>query len=388
MLSKPYSFLFALFLCLQSATAFTQHNLLLNGGFEDINTCTEYNAECGVEGWFYLLEIKAQMQSNDVVSELLGSNSLAVSFKWQGQNGLLPVIGTLLPCQLQKDSLYTFAGIFSATLNARLILQPGMAVGEKFYVPQKTFSGQMQPVAFTNIKPLPQTNFFRFEYSFIASGKEKYLTFGTFISEDTTSKLKLRGTPIITMMMDRFELRSSNSNEIVCSNYEINKKRIYNYNFRHKEMDNYLFTKGELPIQLVNADSNSITRFETPKRIAKPDTLKLGDVFFDFNKAGLKTDGIKMLESFFLPPEKNRNIDSIYIEGHTDSIGSDTKNLKLSADRSKAVQSWLTMNDIISEDQVKIHPFGKTRPVASNKTEKGRALNRRVEIIIFRKKEE
>jgi outer membrane protein OmpA-like peptidoglycan-associated protein len=388
MFSKPYSFLIILLLSFQPVRILAQHNLLLNGGFEDINTCTEYNSECGVEGWFYLQEVKAQMQSNDVVSSLLGSNSLAVSFKWQGHQAMLPVIGTILPCQLQKDSLYIFSGIFSATLNARLILQPGMAIGEKFYVPQKSFSTQMQPAAFTSVKPIPQTNFFRFEYSFRATGNEKYLTFGTFISEDTTTKLTLRGTPVITLMMDGFELRSANENEVVCNNYESNRKKIYSYNFRHREMDNNLFSKGELPVRLVPSDSNSITRFEWPKKTAKPDTLKLGDVFFDFNKAQLKPDGMKMLESFFLPPEKNQNIDSIYIEGHTDSIGSDAKNFTLSSERSKAVQSWLVMNDILAPEQIQIHPYGKTRPVTSNKTEKGRALNRRVEIIIFRRTEQ
>jgi hypothetical protein len=48
-----------------------QTDLLLNGDFEDINTCTEYNAECGVEGWFYLKEVKAQMLNNEVPSKLL-----------------------------------------------------------------------------------------------------------------------------------------------------------------------------------------------------------------------------------------------------------------------------------------------------------------------------
>src|SRR6266496_1401247 len=113
---RPYSVLFILFAFLQPEEIFAQHNFLLNGGFEDINTCTEYNAECGVEAWFYLQEIKAQMQTNDADIDLLGYNTLAVAFKWMGYEGLSPVIGTILPCRLQKDSIYIFKGIFSATL--------------------------------------------------------------------------------------------------------------------------------------------------------------------------------------------------------------------------------------------------------------------------------
>ena len=385
MILRLYYILFIFLIILLPAKIFAQHNLLLNGGFEDINTCTEYKAECGVEGWFYLLEVKAQMQTNDANIDLLGYNSLAVSYKWQGFEGLSPVIGTILPCRLQKDSAYVFRGIFSATLNAILVLKPGMAVGEKFYVPQRPFSAQMQPAEIGDMKQIPKTNFYRFEYKFIATGTERYLTFGTFISKDTTSKLKLRGIPIITLTMDDFELRSANNNEVVCNDFEVNKKRIYNYNFRHRDMDNNLFTKGELPIDLTKSDSNNLTRFEIPKRIIKPDTLKLGELFFDFNKANLEKDGITMLEKFFNPAEQRQPIDSIYIEGHTDSIGTDARNFKLSFDRSKTVESWLVLNNILSHEQIQIHSFGKTRPVVSNATSKGRALNRRVEIIIFRR---
>jgi outer membrane protein OmpA-like peptidoglycan-associated protein len=188
--------------------------------------------------------------------------------------------------------------------------------------------------------------------------------------------------------MDAFDLQSANTNEVVCNYYEANKKRIYSYNFRHREMDNNLFTKGELPIDLAKVDSNYFTHFEMPKKIMKPDTLKLSDVLFDFNKANLKTEGVKTLEQFFNPAAINQTIDSIYIEGHTDSIGTDARNFKLSFDRSKSVQSWLVLNNILTPEQIQIHSFGKTRPVASNKTEKGRALNRRVEIIIFRRTEQ
>jgi outer membrane protein OmpA-like peptidoglycan-associated protein len=386
MFIRIYYILFVSLTILQSEKISAQHNLLLNGGFEDINTCTEYNAECGVEAWFYLLEVKAQMQTNDADVDLLGYNSLAVTYKWQGFAGLSPVIGTILPCRLQKDSTYIFRGIFSATLNAILILKPGVVVGEKFYVPQRPFSAQVQPATIADIKQIPKTNFYRFEYEFIATGREKYVTFGTFISKDSTSKLKIRGTPIITLTMDDFELRSANNNEVVCHDFEVNKKRIYSYNFRHRDMDNNLFTKGELPIDLGKNDSNNLTRFEIPK-IIKPDTLKLGEVFFDFNKANLKKDGITMLEKFFNPGGQSEPIDSIYIEGHTDSIGTDAKNFKLSFDRSKSVESWLILNNILSPEQIQVHPLGKTRPVATNRTEKGRALNRRVEIIIFRRTE-
>jgi OOP family OmpA-OmpF porin len=72
---------------------------------------------------------------------------------------------------------------------------------------------------------------------------------------------------------------------------------------------------------------------------------------------------------------------TVVIEGHTDSTGSKAVNLKLSDARAKAVESYLVSNNSIKDDLVTAQGFGDTRPLASNKTSKGRAQNRRVDII-------
>ena len=123
------------FLLLQCWIAHAQTNLLLNGGFEDINTCTEYKAECGVEAWFYLKDVKAQMLLNENNISLLGANSFGIFYNWTGYENFTPVIGTILPCGLQKNKRYTFKGIMTARLNPKLILKPAICLGEKFYVP-------------------------------------------------------------------------------------------------------------------------------------------------------------------------------------------------------------------------------------------------------------
>jgi len=389
---KIYWFFLPVFLNpLFPVTICAQTNLLLNGGFEDINTCTEYNAECGVEAWFYLRDVKAEMLANENNLPVLGSNSLAIFFNWSGYTGFSPVIGTILPCRLKNNTRYTFKGMLMAKLSGRLILKPGIAIGEKFFVPKKSFSANMQPDTILQVIPVSKTNFYQFEFSFLASGTEKYLTFGTFIKEDTLSgKKNPIGSRTISLTLDNFELLSADNNEIVCGDFIKNKEKIYNYNFRHKEMDYSLFGKGEIAIHFDETDSNYLTRHEIPKdtvrQPAKADTLKLGDVFFDFNKARLKPEAFIMLEKFFRPDRQNQTIDSIYIEGHTDSIGSDARNLQLSLQRCESVQQWLRQKNIISAGGIQIHPFGKTKPIATNSTSRGRAMNRRVELIIFREK--
>lgn len=152
-------------------------------------------------------------------------------------------------------------------------------------------------------------------------------------------------------------------------------------------MDYSLYGKGELSIKFVTGDSNYITRKRTTRNFYKIRHSETGRCLFDFNKANLKTDAIKALIKYFITNNSTDNIDSIYIEGHTDSIGSDKRNLQLSLERCESVKDWLVMNNIISITALYIHPFGKSRPVATNSTAQGRSLNRRVEMIIFRKSE-
>lgn len=367
-----------------------QTNLLLNGGFEDINTCTEYNSECGVEAWFYLKDVKAQMLSNDSLNSSTGSNSFGLFFTWNGYTGFSPLLGTILPCRLQKDKRYTFKGMVSAKLNPRLILKAGVVTGEKFYVPKRPFAAAMHPDSIEQMQPMANTGFYQFEYSFIANGTEKYLTFGTFIEEDTLSGKKIFiGAQVVSVVLDNFQLLPADATETVCDDFMKNKTTIYNYNFRHKEMDYSLFGKGELNIRFDESDSNYITRKEIPKpieeKLVNTDTLKLGDVFFDFNKAKLKPGALKMLDSYFKVGEEEKLIDSIYIDGHTDSIGTDSRNMQLSRQRCESAEDWLLQNNILTKDQIQIHPFGEIRPIATNSTPQGRAQNRRVEMIIFRK---
>ena len=69
----------------------------------------------------------------------------------------------------------------------------------------------------------------------------------------------------------------------------------------------------------------------------------------------------------------------VSVEGHTDAIGSDQYNLKLSLRRATAVKQYL-VKDGVPDTRLSVRGFGKTQPVASNDTADGRAQNRRVEL--------
>ncbi len=67
------------------------------------------------------------------------------------------------------------------------------------------------------------------------------------------------------------------------------------------------------------------------------------------------------------------------VQGHTDNVGNDASNQTLSEARAKAVMTWLTQHGVAA-DRLTAKGYGKTKPVADNGSDEGRAKNRRVEI--------
>jgi outer membrane protein OmpA-like peptidoglycan-associated protein len=72
----------------------------------------------------------------------------------------------------------------------------------------------------------------------------------------------------------------------------------------------------------------------------------------------------------------------VVVEGHTDSTGSEVLNKTLSMDRAESVQQYLVHNAVLPADKVLARGYGSSRPLASNATAKGRAVNRRIDVVI------
>lgn len=104
------------------------------------------------------------------------------------------------------------------------------------------------------------------------------------------------------------------------------------------------------------------------------------DAFFDFDKSVLKKEGKAKLDDL-VQKVKGINLEVIIAVGHTDSIGTDAYNQKLSVRRSEAVKAYLVSKGI-EKNRVYTEGKGEKQPVADNKTKEGRAKNRRVEIEV------
>ena len=109
------------------------------------------------------------------------------------------------------------------------------------------------------------------------------------------------------------------------------------------------------------------------------------DAFFDFDKSVLKPAGKAKL-SDLVAKLQGTDIEVVVATGHTDSIGSDAYNMKLSLRRASAVKAFLVSKGIPA-DRVFVEGKGESQPVASNKTREGRAKNRRVEVEVVGRKQ-
>lgn len=126
----------------------------------------------------------------------------------------------------------------------------------------------------------------------------------------------------------------------------------------------------------------SLSAILETRREARGLIVNLSDVLFDFNKATLKPgarEKLSKLAGILLAYPGQYQIE---VEGHTDAVGSEDYNLKLSEDRARSVRDYLAGAGVASDKIIAVRGFGKAKPVATNDTAEGRQMNRRVEIVI------
>jgi outer membrane protein OmpA-like peptidoglycan-associated protein len=115
--------------------------------------------------------------------------------------------------------------------------------------------------------------------------------------------------------------------------------------------------------------------------IQKGTSVTINNLFFELNKAALQPESESELKRIVSVLKENMNL-VIEISGHTDNTGSDEINQKLSLDRADAVKAYLLGAEIKSE-RIKTKGYGSKKAKASNDTEEGRQINRRVDIEIL-----
>jgi outer membrane protein OmpA-like peptidoglycan-associated protein len=133
---------------------------------------------------------------------------------------------------------------------------------------------------------------------------------------------------------------------------------------------------AELRAQLLDQFNRVLETRDTPRGLV----VNIGDVLFDFGKYNLRSEAREKLAKLSGIILAHPGL-KLAVEGHTDSVGSDEANQKLSQQRADTVRSYL-IEQGLQDASLSSLGFGKTSPVADNDTAAGRQKNRRVEIVV------
>ena len=349
--------------CLLFYAELPAQNLLDNNGFEEINVCTEYHATCAPESWFYMRPATNPMVNARLVPKpVLGDNVLLLPMYDLGGK-TKPLVYTMLLCPLQKGKDYKLSFYLHTA-------------GRKFYnidiafLKKEPVTKDFDPYAVIPDLKIDERDIVAdvkgwsaVEYLFTATEDTKFMLIGninSFAAMNYRPADGMNKAGMVYYFIDEIVLRPLVA-QPPCKELKDNKAKLWKQDLRHTE---YVVLYDE-PVA------------EPPKLVS--DTLVLPSVLFKTGSAVIETKFAGALDSF-ITNLSQKNIQSMQITGHTDNQGIREQNFTLSQRRADAVKQYI----IHKLPALQIATSGKadTAPVSDNTSVKGRAANRRVEVVV------
>jgi len=134
----------------------------------------------------------------------------------------------------------------------------------------------------------------------------------------------------------------------------------------------------------------SVAQASEPVAVAPPRqevrSFVLTNLKFKFDSDILEEVSVPQVDDVIAIIKKIGDFEKITVEGHTDSVGNDDYNMRLSDKRAHAIKNKLLPGLSVKPEKIQAHGFGETQPVADNSNYQGRAQNRRVVVTVFTKK--
>jgi len=154
-----------------------------------------------------------------------------------------------------------------------------------------------------------------------------------------------------------------------------------NYGISVKK-DGYLFYSDNVSIP-DTASYKEIVKTVPLEKIKVGNKIVLKNIFYDFDKSSLRRESVSELEQLLKLMRDNTTV-KIELSSHTDNMGTEEYNLKLSQARAQSVIDYL-INKGIGKERLTAKGYGESKPISGNDTEEGRQMNRRTEFEILSK---
>lgn len=375
----------------------TAQTLVANGGFEEVNTCVEYQMPCGPEGWFPYVGDAMRRRCGLSNPEMFTPYEGKLFELLQNDGKTSFYIWSKLLCPLQANRRYRIS------VMVRTVEHPFRALtvyfSDKNFYKRVNAIEQLPPsVVLTSRNYSGDTSQFwrRLDVVYTAKGNEIFVALSNPISNYCN-----------VILVDNFSITPMENIE-PCPNQYLTLVHLYEQSHRHPfryvehqktELEQIAIKRNNLKVPTLTippilppsstANPPSLVSKGTttpPKTVAKADTFTLSGVLFDHDKASIRPNYRIMLDSL-AQKLSTQTISKINIIGHTDNNGTENYNQELSKRRAQAVADFLLQNiknQSITKENFLIEGKGSTQPIAPNKTSEGRQRNRRVEIILQR----
>lgn len=354
-------------------------NLVANGDFEHENICTEYIKNCAPEAWiatslyanYYFYEAPMAHDGRHFVGIAAGSIR---------SKNIRNFVRTRLLCGLRKGSQYRLEMYVRSpheildSIGAYFTATDFMFEKRRFF----QLEPQLWSVDGKDGEWHALGDWQKISWTYTATGNEVYLTIGNFKRIDYTGITKGEMHYEYYFFIDDVSLKPVDPKEKVCDNIEEMRKEVYSENARHDMLQKWVYHYTKNP---PTPPKLPLTKMEISRKI---DTLIIPDIFFATASYELSPRSFSVLDSFANKLQAYA-IDSMVVEGHTDSVGKLEYNEKLSVNRAGSVQHYLAEKVNGLKEKTVSRGFAFRHPVASNKTPQGRQKNRRVEIYLYRR---